>query len=48
VPGFQLAFVLAAATVAVGLSIVLAVLRPSQIVVRPQPVRSELREAEAA
>jgi len=48
VPGFQLAFLLAAGSVAVGLAIVVAVLRPSRMATRPQPAQGELEEAEAA
>ena len=47
VPGYQLAYLLAAASVAVGLSIVVTILRPSRAARRPHRA-VELEEAEAA
>jgi EmrB/QacA subfamily drug resistance transporter len=45
--GFQLAYVLAAACVAAGLAVVVAVLRPSVVARRSEIVRSETEKAEA-
>ena len=46
VPGFQLAFLLAAASVAAGLAIVVTFLRPGRAASRPQPARDQLAEGE--
>ncbi|HKW58661.1 MAG TPA: MFS transporter [Candidatus Dormibacteraeota bacterium] len=45
---YSLDFLLAAASVAAGLGIVVGVLRPSRARTRPQPVRAEVAESEAA
>ena len=46
--GYQLAFLLAAVSVGLALVIVIAVLRPSVSMARPESVRREVEEAEAA
>jgi hypothetical protein len=44
--GYELAFLLAAGSVAAGLSVVLAVLRPSRSRIRPERATAELEQAE--